>query len=349
MRIADTPRLRDRLYSWAVGEPVVGRADWPGTATVVLESPLDLGRVLGSQLVDDDTVVFAPGHLHSSDVVGYDGSLVVPGDEFSIDDSLFLQTQEYRVAPYASVLSGTFVRVTDGADLAAFVADADAARATGWFTPFLLNPAIRVVDRCALGTDGYDCGPRTRLLVRSGGEVATSPAGVLIGTVEDPLATLITEHDRISAASDAPCGVCLAGAVGEPTRAAALGERPWLGRYLDALDAIRELTTRGCTGLHVSGFGHRLLDGLASFDAHDVGRSQLLLWSDDATYLYDESTRRTMRISRRVGEVAEALLVCGSINEASALVAVDTLHQVVDAFGSAGLSLVAAMPAGTPV
>ena len=340
----DTTRLRERLLAWGTARPARSRAAGaPGSAIVVVEDEMHLDSLLASDAVDADTIVLAPAAHRDQRVATYRGSLTEPGDEAAVDEWVFLQTLEYRSCAYVSVLAPTFARITDPGDLAAFLQDADEARATGRVPQFLLEPSVLLADACAFGAPTTGAGPRDRLVVRADGSVSTSPRGLSLGTVGDPLAELVAAFDDANATGAPPCAVALAGVIPHEERVAALRDRPWLGRYVVGIDVVKELTARGGTGVRMSGFGGRLGDAAAALDGADDHSPVLLLWSDDGAYVADMASRRTIRVSRRVGELAELLLVAGGVEAASGAGAasIADLARVDEALRAAGLVLAA--------
>ncbi|MEU6481288.1 daptide biosynthesis RiPP recognition protein [Streptomyces sp. NPDC047017] len=348
-------RARRSLMSWGTGRgPGTGAAGRTATATVVLEDAGHLGDLLASDLVDADSVVFVPGRYDQERgtgplVIGYDGSLAEPGSDLSLDDSFFLQSQDYATSAYMSVIGATLVRIFEEADFEAFLADADRARAEGVFPSFATDPAVQPADVGALGAGPDGDGPGTRLYVTADGALSLSPAGLPLGALGDGFADVVAGWEQANARSAAPCAVALGGAVPEDVRARALAGRPWAGRCLAALDAVRELRARGVGDVRVSGFGGRLLPGLDT-EGRDLAdaRLPLLLWTEDAAYVHSPLAGRTFQVSLAAGRLAEALLVHGSPAEAAAApsVAEGPLTEVAAFFAGAGVPLVAGELAG---
>ncbi|MFC7892602.1 daptide biosynthesis RiPP recognition protein [Streptomyces sp. NPDC057381] len=341
---------RRHLMSWGVGRALPGHAAerHTGAATVVLEDPRHLTAVLGSDLAGPHSVVLTPGTAPEHPdvpgplVVGYQGSLSEPGGDLSVDDSFFLQTQDYATSAYMSVIGATLVRVTEEADFEAFLADADRARAEGEFAAFVTDPAVQLADVCALGAGPAGDGPATRLYVGQEGELSTSPWGGRLGGPGDGFASAVAAWNRADTDAAHPGAVALGGTVPEGVRSAALTERPWLGRYLAALDAVRELRARGLDGIRVSGFGERLAPApagpSAAADTDDAGLP-LLLWTDEAAYVHAPGAGRTFRVGRQAGELVETLLVCGSLDAAAEHADRDRLGEVEAFFAGAGVPL----------
>ena len=311
------------LRSWVTGRPPTGGAAGDGTPTVVLEEPGHLEALLASDVVGPRTLVLVPGEQEGEEhdasgatVVGYEGSLSEPGGDASIGGALFLQVQDYGTSPYMSLLGTTLVRVAGQVDFEAFLADADLARAEGEFAAFAVSPAVQIADLPALGGADPGDGPATRLYVDRDGGVSVSPHGLRLGTVgEGGAAQLRAEWDRLTDGSPTGGPVALGAAVPEDVRGPAVRERPWLGRYLGALDVLRDLQAHGVGEVRVSGFGRRLVPALDAVEAPaDLAdpRAPYLAWTPEAAYVRVPGHERTFRLGRQAAEVAEMLLVHGS-------------------------------------
>lgn len=162
-----------------------------------------------------------------------------------------------------TVFGPTVIRVFDGNDFEAFLADADRALAEGVFPEFLITSSVLLADPAALsGAHNPADGPALRLYADRNGQVSTSPTGAVLGTVDDSLDTLTERFARTGSGAAA-----LDAALPAEARAEALRGRPFLARYLEAVSALRGLMARGATGLRVSGFGSRLTPGLAESGA----------------------------------------------------------------------------------
>ncbi|WP_329196471.1 MULTISPECIES: daptide biosynthesis RiPP recognition protein [unclassified Streptomyces] len=330
--------IKRHLMLWGTGRPVADHFA-AGAATVVLENPAHLPALLGSDLVGPRSVVFVPGHVDGTDapatdgpagplVVGYEGSLSEPGAECSLGSDFYLQIQNYGVSAYMSVVGPTLIRVADAMDLDAYLADADQARQTGLFPEFLTNPVIQLADLPALGAATAGDGPRRRLHADQDGVLSTAPGGPRLGVLgEDALERLESRWAAQDCAGRGPAA-----------------ERPWLGRYLAAVDAVRDLRARGVADVKVSGFGGRLGAAAASpaadaaADATDA-LLPLLLWSGETVYLHDPVAGRSFRLDPVAGALAEALLVSGSVAAACAHADRDALERVAAYFADAGIAL----------
>ncbi|MFD6528721.1 daptide biosynthesis RiPP recognition protein [Streptomyces sp. NPDC060184] len=322
------------LRSWVTGRGLLGDAPGGGTATVVLEDAVHLPALLASDVVGPRTLVLVPvgagetadaeessGTPHESGavVVGFEGSLSEPGGDASIGGALFLQVQDYGTSPYMSLLGTTLVRVAGETDFEAFLADADRARLEGEFAAFAVSPAVQLADLPALGSGETGDGPRTRLWVAADGGVCVSPLGARLGTVGDSAAALDARWAALTADDTTGAALCLTTAVPEDARVSDIAERPWLARYMAALDVLRDLHVHGVTDVRVSGFGGRLVDTLEQVDAPrdaDDPRAPFLAWTPEAAYVRVPGLDRTFRLGRPAAQVAERLLVHGSAGAA---------------------------------
>ncbi|WP_051794618.1 daptide biosynthesis RiPP recognition protein [Streptomyces sp. NRRL S-87] len=263
------PTIALRAIEWGTGRPLPGphRAttpETPATATVVLADAAHLPELLDSPLTGPGSTVLVPGPEAGTatdrsgvTVVTYEGELSAEADaEAGLHPDFYLQTQPYARARALAPLGPVLVRVTGPDDLDAFLADADRARAEGVFPDHITHPAVQLADHRELGAPVEGDGPALRLYVGSDGTVHLNPGGAPLGGLGTPPADL----DRA-------------------WRTAALDpritERPWLGRYLAALEAVRAARARGFGGIRVSGFGGRLpaagTDGAGTAPAADPG------------------------------------------------------------------------------
>ncbi|MFJ6579170.1 daptide biosynthesis RiPP recognition protein [Streptomyces sp. NPDC091368] len=339
--MTDRVRLKHHLISWATASPLDG-APGDGVGTLVLADAAHIPAVTAAGLVGPRTFLLAPddGTGVLAPAVGYQGSLTEPGDEFSNGQDFFLQTHAYAASPFMTVFGPTVVRVFDQNDFEAFLADADRALAEGIFPEFLLASSVLLADPAALsGHHDPADGPALRLYADRNGQVSASPTGAVLGTVDDGLDRLTECFAR------AGHGAAALGAVlPAETRTEALRSRPFLGRYLEAVTALRSLLVRGITGLRVSGFGSRLTPGLAAAGA-DLADPTLpiVLYGDEDTYVVAGS--RLFAVDRRAAQALECLLATsGVVGDA---VPDDQVDQLVELFARHDLTL--PVPARLPV
>ncbi|MBP2708355.1 hypothetical protein JOL79_31710 [Microbispora sp. RL4-1S] len=344
------------LKSWSTGRAVPDGMSGTGSATVVVEDARHLQELRDSGVVGPETVVLVPAGQeepsHDALVVGYEGSLSEPGGDVAIADAIFVQTQDYNTSPYMSLVGTTLIRITCDADLDAFLADADLARNEGAFADFAASQAVQIADLSCLGDGSRNDGPRTRLYANQVGELSTSPGGLRLGSVGDRIEGLVAEWERINETSAFPCAVGLGAVVTEGRRSEGLGQRLWLGRYLDALDMLRELQGRGITEIRVSGFGGRLVPALEDLaDPADASgdRDPMLAWTPEACYLRVPGSGRLFALSRTAAQLTEVLLTCGDIESALDHAERDDLERVAGFLDRNGVRLPVAPAVGAGV
>ncbi|WP_304441504.1 daptide biosynthesis RiPP recognition protein [Kitasatospora sp. MBT63] len=324
--------------AWATG------SRGPGGRVIVLEDSRHVGEVremLDTASGDRHHQIFVPGDRMDlgDNLVGYGGSFHECDTEASLGDDFYLQVQNYSITQYVSVIGPTLVRITDEADFEVWLGDADTAREKGEFAEFLANPALLVADLPGLGAPLDGAGPRHRLYVRAGGELTVSPYGSALGRLGDDLTDLEAAWQQANAASVHPCAVTLAAALPETVRAVELAARPWLGEYLLAVDALRELRSRGVLRVRASGFGGRLRPENDAVEPARTQARQLVLWTDESAYLYTADGSRLFELNRAAAELAELLLCQGSVEAAAEYAPRAALLKVQQFFERAGVSL----------
>lgn len=342
----NSPQIFARLMAWHAGDtPPDTQNRAAGTATIVLTDPAQLHSAATSGLISADTLVFVPdstddgAEIPECRIVHYEGEIAMPSTEISIDEDFYLFCQDYATSKYLSVIGPTVVGIFTEDDFRVFLADADSARSAGEFPEFLCSPAVRIANGPALRGAGGD-GPGSRLFVGADNVVSTSPQGRPIGNLRDGPERIAQRWEAINREATYPCAVCLEEAVPSDNREAAIGKRPWLGRYLAALDAIRELNRRGIKITGVSGFGDRLHEELerrpelASDSSVD---RPILLWNDSEAFLYDARRQKTFRFNRETADAAEAVIAAGSAERATALASHAAVAQVTDQLDACGL------------
>jgi hypothetical protein len=334
--------------SWGTGDTAPGGTGPAGAAmTISLADRAHLDDVIGTGLAGEGTVILAPGgHDPARGVVGVEGVLDEPGSEFSIDYDFFLQTQDYASSQFMAVLGPTLIRIQDGDDFESFLADLDHAYAAGVFPEFATAPAVRIADVPALGATTALDGPALRLHVDRHGAISTSPAGAPLGSLGAAFPELVSAWERANAASDLPCAVCLGRTVPEARRTEGLLRRPFAGRYLAALGALRTMTVNEIGGLRVSGFGGRLGDELADADGDAEAGVDLvdaalpvLMWSDERGYLYEPDRGRVFAVDHAAARAVESLLATGSPEAAARYASPSAVDRVGRYFAEAGVSL----------
>lgn len=239
----------------------------------------------------------------------YQGSFLPVDGQLTLAGPLTIDLRSYGLAEIGDVTGLTVLRVADDEDFSAYLRDADTAWTTGVFARHLTQGQSLVADLAGLGGAADRSGPRDRMLVRPDGTVSTSPTGGVLGR----LGTSTDELDRIwrahVACSVAPCPVCLSGALPERDRVDALRERPWLARYLTAVEALRRADRDNRVIRRVSGFGGRISPTLHWEPTQvDPVEAPVVLELDDpaAVLVHHPTTGTSEVVSRADGGQLEA-------------------------------------------
>ena len=313
--------IKSRLLQWGVGK-ASGRDRTGDVAdtVVLLDSAEQLPTVLESDLVTDGSTVFVPGTgdlpttTSGPAIHHYQGSAAATGGELCLGDDFFLQIQAYGISEFMSVVGPTLVRVDDGTDFDSYLRDADVARTTGQFQPFMTNPVVHLADVSALGAEPADDGPSVRLHVDEKSYISTSPAGAKFGRLGKSTSAELENAWQADPSARVGRGsaIALGLAVEESYRGAQVASRPWLGRYLSATHAVRHTLSRGIPSVQVSGFGQTLSPKLVGHPPIESAQTPLILWSPESAYLFDPVRERLFEMNQPTATVLEAILTCGT-------------------------------------
>lgn len=288
-----------------------------------LESVEHLDEVLGIARPED--TVFRPGGASPDAaggggqpaVIGYDGALLEPGDELTLDGRHTFELQDYLAAPFISIVGLTVVRQGSAAGIEAFLADADSARESGVFIDQLCSSAVLLDSRASFAEGSAVDGGLVRVHVTAAGEYRDGADGLRLGAVGDSRSAI-----EQAAAAHGRRGRAFARIVDGETFEAAVDARPWLGRYVAALELLRD-TDGGGISPSISGFGGHLVAALD--DERDplgilsAEAPFLLTGHDDEFILVDRSSRRRFRLGVDAARGAECLIATGDEGAAAAL------------------------------
>lgn len=236
---------------------VTGRRGIVEGAVFFLESGDHLDEVL--RVAEPCDIVIAPAALapHADPrTIGYDGSYLEPGDEITLDGRHTFELQDYIALPFLSVVGPTVVRQRSAAGIAAFLSDADTAWESGAFVGQLLSADVLLDSRDSFLPADSAGDSLVRIHVTRRGEYRDGPDGLLLGKVGEERADAEAE-----AASRAGRGRSFDRIVDPRVLEADLDDRPWLGRYLAALDLLR-LWGSAPERPAISGFGGHLVSAL---------------------------------------------------------------------------------------
>lgn len=298
-------------------------------------------------------VVFVP--VQSIDhvdprIVGYEGDFRATGDEMTLDGRDTFELRDYITAPFISIVGPTVIRLGSAKGVAAFLSDADTARDTGVFVDQLLSSAVMLSSRASFVGRDPAGDSLSRVHVTAGGEYRDGPDGMLLGRIGDERADI--EARAMTAAGR---GRAFARIVDRRVLEADLDDRPWLARYVAALDLLRHwdgVPTRPV----ISGFGGHLvraLDERRAFPGIVSADAPYLLTGDGEEYiLVDRASGGRFRLGVDAARAAECLIATGAEAAATVLLAAELGRQTRDVaetvrtiramFAAEGLDLAAA-------
>ena len=349
---ADSTRESRRRHRTAAAfeQYVSGRRGFVEGAVFFLEAGDHFDDVLRMAVPGD--IVFAPTVLTAPDdprIIGYDGVFLDPGDEMTLDECHVFELQDYLALPFVAIVGLTVVRHMSADGVAAFLRDADTARESGVFVDQLLSSAVLSDSHASLVSVGSATESLVRVHVTSDGEYRDGPDGLLLGVVGDERADI-----EASAAEGAGRGRAFARVVDPRILEADLDDRPWLERYLAALDVLRQWDGASPRPA-ISGFGGHLVPALdtdGAFPSAASADAPFLLTGDGEEYiLADPSSGRRFRLGVDAARVAECLIATGDESAASGLLAAElgrpagsldsAVREVRGRFADAGVDLTA--------
>jgi hypothetical protein len=302
----------NRLHRWFTGS--YGEAH-DAAMEVVAEPGADLPALAASGLLDTEALLFAePGAAAGFPVpsVSLDGSVLNCGDELTVMDELFIQVYDYISLGFIAVVGPTVLRITGEDDLAAFLAEADQAASGGGLPSWLVHPSVTLADVPALS--GAAQAGLARLYVTADGMVRTAPGGADLARLADGAAAVRTAL-AAHAADPSLNGVLPPGLLGR-----AHAERPWLARYLRALDAARSLQRVVPAPIQISGFGMRLCPQVPNEPLESADDPMIALAGDGTCYLLCQG-RRVFKLGTDAAKLVEAKLACTDPRQADEVAA----------------------------
>lgn len=354
--ISTTAQRRTHRTAAAIEQYVSGRRALVTGVVFLLEAAQHREAVLGVARPGDTIIVPAAGCSDGDEVaragvtvIGYDGSWRGSGDRMMLDGHHGLALQDYAALTSVSVVEPTVVRFSSAAGLELFLGDADAARSSGVFVDPLLDGSVLLDSRATLVDPREGTAALVRVHVTTTGEYRDGADGLLLGR-----AGATREAIEALAASGAGRGRAFAGIVDGGDLEAALDARPWLARYLAAVELLREWG-RAYGLVAISGFGGHLVTALDHYDelpAIAVATAPFLVAGVDEEFLLiDQSGRRRFRLDATEARAVECVIATGEEFAASALLAAElgrrtravdaVVQHVLTRFAAVGLDLTA--------
>lgn len=268
-----------------------------------------------NELAGSTSVVFVldgePGH---ASFVPVSGLFNVAGEELLVDGTLSLEIQDYVAIPFVNLVGVTIVRMTSQEDWLAFLDDADEARQSGHFVRQLTDVNAVLAERALLNSQQRIDPALARLHIRADGSVLSGPYGSEIGHVGDPLSQLQERWLSLSPESD------LAAVLETQPLADSIRARPWIGRYLTALDAWKFIPQHERADTKIVGFGATVY-GAAPDAALPPANAPFLIDKAGERTLLDIASGRRFKIGTDAAAIIEALLNTGDIHTAGGAVA----------------------------
>lgn len=240
----------------------------------------------------------------------YTGSFLDAGDEMILADRHAFELQDYIASSFISILGLTVIQLSSAEGWNAFLQDADIAHEEGIFVEQLLHRAV-LLDSSALFDGGTEVRPSLiRVHVAISGQFRDGPDGTLLGCVGDDRAQLSDTLAREGRGLDR--------IISRKNCAADLRLRPWLPRYVRAIEVLTHLDPVGSHTI-VEGFGRGLIP-------HELGNeagsalpvnAPMILTEGGRAVLLEQASGRRFALGTQAAQIAQALLLTGDTNTAA--------------------------------
>lgn len=234
---------------------------------------------------------------------------VRPGSDLVFGDGLTVRVRHYGVADFEALDAPTALIVSDDDDFSAYLRDADEAFGHGRFANHVTHPAAVVANLASLGGRADAAGPQHRMYLDDDGVIRTSPTGCGLGVAQDGVTALQLRWQRSNAGSARPDAAGTADAIDDDDRVTALAERPWIGRYVAILSALRQSRLGGRNARAVSGFGRRLTNGLPLGGVIDAVDAPVLAQFGSTFKALDAASGRSVALDADQVRALESALV----------------------------------------
>ncbi|MFJ6537877.1 daptide biosynthesis RiPP recognition protein [Paenarthrobacter sp. NPDC091711] len=307
MKLSQQQSIAAAVDQWITGVP--GRI--PGHV-IFVENPEHAGYAK-SLAGEGSTVLVLNGDKADEGIVTVSGSFDAAGEELLVDGTLSLEIQDYVAIPFVNLVGVTVARITTKEDWQAFFDDAEEAISSGHFVQQLIEVNTVLAERGLLSGAAKDNLLLTRLHITGDGSVRTGPYGTKIGKVGDSLPDI-----RVRAVSLRPESAVAA--VYYPWDIQdSLEPKPWIPRYLAALDAWKfipreDRANTNLVGFGVSLYGATLKDGVPSASA------PFILKRAAEHTLLDTKTGRLFKIGVDAAAIVEAVSNVRDIKAAARVV-----------------------------
>ncbi|MDR6989625.1 hypothetical protein J2Y66_004142 [Paenarthrobacter nitroguajacolicus] len=339
MKLSEQQSIAAAVDQWITGIP--GRIR---DHVIFVENPEHTGyaKTLAGE---DSTILVLNGDKADAGIVAVTGTFDVAGEELLVDGTLSLEIQDYVAIPFVNLVGVTVVRITTKEDWQAFFDDAEEACRTGHFVQQLTEVNAVLAERGLLNGGPRDNLLLTRLHITWDGTILSGPYGTQIGRVGDVLPDLRVRSIALRPES-AVAAVYYPWDIYE-----SLAGKPWISRYLAALDAWKfvpreDRPTTSLVGFGTSLYGAALRDGLPSAQAPFILRR-----GADHTLL-DAKTGRLFKVGPDAAAIVEAVSNLRDVKAAavaaapalkvSVALAEESARAVMDRFGQLGIDIIGA-------
>lgn len=249
---------------------------------------------------EDSVVLVLNGDRTDAGIVAVTGSFDVAGEELLVDGTLSLEIQDYVAIPFVNLVGVTVVRITTKEDWQAFSDDAEEACRTGHFVQQLTEVNAVLAERGLLNGQPKDNLLLARLHITWDGSILSGPYGAKIGTIGDALPDLTVRAIALRPES------AVAAAYYPWDIYESLAAKPWIARYLAALDAWKFVAREDRPATKLMGFGASLY-GAALRDGLPSAHAPFILKRGSEHTLLDARTGRLFKIGPDAAAIIEAV------------------------------------------
>ncbi|MDR6639033.1 daptide biosynthesis RiPP recognition protein [Paenarthrobacter nitroguajacolicus] len=294
LKLSQQQSIAAATDQWITGIP--GRI--PGHV-IFVENPEHTGYAK-SLAAEGSTILVCNGDKDDRGIVPVSGSFDAAGEELLVDGTLSLEIQDYIAIPFVNLVGVTVVRITTKEDWQAFFDDADEARSSGHFVPQLTEVNAVLAERGLLAGTQKNNLLLSRLHITRDGSVLSGPYGTRIGKVGDHLADLKIRAIMLRPES-AVAAVYYPWDIQD-----SLAAKPWIPRYLAALDAWKFIPREERPTTKLVGFGTSLY-GAAPSDHLPSPQAPFILTRGLDHTLLDTKTGRLFKLGPDAAVIIEAV------------------------------------------
>lgn len=291
---------------------------------------------------DGSVVLVVDGDADDPGIVTVKGGFDESGDELLVDGSLSIEIQDYIAVPFINLVGPTVIRFASEDDWQSFFDDADQARRSGHFVRQLTEVNAVLAEGGLLVGKGSSDRTLARIHITANGTILNGPNGTVIGWIGDDL------HDLQIRAIPLKPESAIASLTHAPDVIGALKHRPWIPRYLAALDAWKFIGPQQRAGTRMVGFGLSLY-GASESHSLPLPNAPFILEREDGLRLLDAGTGRLFTIGRDAAVLIEAISNLRDVAAAASVAALplgvspelaeSSAKAVVEQFDHLGLDL----------